>query len=207
MSQSVPRDVIAELAPGGVLRAGINLGNFLLVSGKSPAGEPEGVAPDMAREIARRLGVPVVYVPFARPGELADAAGRGVWDIGLIAAEPARAEMIAFSYLANQPLSKMGQSLGPGRAPDRAPPHPEPLGRASGLSRTAPQIPKAEGLPGFWVRLVVAAPGATTRGKRRAAGRAARALGTNGPQSSGGGIPRRAAAEAQVATSAAYTKL
>ncbi len=97
MSQTVPRDVIAELAPSGVLRAGINLGNFLLVSGKRPAGEPEGVAPDMAREIADRLGVPVAYVPFARPGELADAAGRDVWDIGLIAAEPARAETIAFS--------------------------------------------------------------------------------------------------------------
>ncbi len=97
MSQTLPRDVLAELAPSGVLRAGINLGNFLLVSGKSPAGEPEGVAPDMAREIADRLGVSVVYVPFARPGELADAARRGVWDIGLIAAEPARAEVIAFS--------------------------------------------------------------------------------------------------------------
>lgn len=97
MSESMPRDVIAELAPTGVLRAGINLSNFLLVSGKGPAGEPEGVAPDMAREIAQRLGVPVAYVPFARPGELADAAGRDVWDIGLIAAEPARAETIAFS--------------------------------------------------------------------------------------------------------------
>jgi len=97
MSRSVPQDVIAELAPIGVLRAGINLSNFLLVSGKSPAGEPAGVAPDMAREIAQRLGVPVAYVPFARPGELADAAGTGVWDIGLIAAEPARAETIAFS--------------------------------------------------------------------------------------------------------------
>jgi polar amino acid transport system substrate-binding protein len=97
MSRSVPQDVIAELAPTGVLRAGINLSNFLLVSGKSPAGEPEGVAPDMAREIAERLGVPVAYVPFARPGELADAAGTGVWDVGLIAAEPARAETIAFS--------------------------------------------------------------------------------------------------------------
>jgi len=93
----MPEDVIAELAPTGVLRAGINLSNFLLVSGKSPAGEPEGVAPDMAREIAQRLGVPVAYVPFARPGELADAAGTGVWDIGLIAADPARAETIAFS--------------------------------------------------------------------------------------------------------------
>ena len=97
MPSNVPQDVIAELAPKGVLRAGINLGNFLLVSGKSPAGEPEGVAPDLAREIAGRLGVPVAYVPYARPGELADAAGTGVWDIGLIAAEPARAETIAFS--------------------------------------------------------------------------------------------------------------
>jgi len=93
----MPQDAISELAPTGVLRAGINLGNFLLVSGSSPAGEPEGVAPDMAREIAQRLGVPVAYVPYARPGELADAAGTGVWDIGLIAAEPARAETIAFS--------------------------------------------------------------------------------------------------------------
>lgn len=91
------QEAISELAPKGVLRAGINLGNFLLVSGKSPAGEPEGVAPDLAREIALRLGVAVAYVPFARPGELADAAGQGIWDIGLIAAEPARAKTIAFS--------------------------------------------------------------------------------------------------------------
>jgi polar amino acid transport system substrate-binding protein len=93
----MPQAVISELAPSGVLRAGINLSNFLLVSSKGPAGEPQGVAPDMAREIAARLGVPVEYVPFARPGELADAAGRNVWDIGLIAAEPARAEVIAFT--------------------------------------------------------------------------------------------------------------
>jgi polar amino acid transport system substrate-binding protein len=91
------REVIAELAPHGVLRAGINMGNFLLVTGKSPSGDPAGVAPDMAREIAERLGVPVKYVPFARPGELADAAGTDVWDIGLIGAEPARAERIAFT--------------------------------------------------------------------------------------------------------------
>jgi polar amino acid transport system substrate-binding protein len=93
----MPQDVIAELAPTGVLRAAINLSNFLLVSGRSASGEPEGVAPDLARAIAERLGVPVAYLPYARPGELADAAGAGVWDIGLIAAEPARAEQIAFS--------------------------------------------------------------------------------------------------------------
>jgi polar amino acid transport system substrate-binding protein len=93
----MPQEVVSELAPTGVLRAAINMGNFLLVTGRTSAGDPEGVAPDMAREIASQLGVPVAYVPYARPGELADAAGTGVWDIGLIGAEPQRAEKIAFT--------------------------------------------------------------------------------------------------------------
>jgi len=86
-----------ELAPTGVLRAGINLSNFLLVTGRSANAEPVGVAPDMAREIAAALGVPVTYVPFKTPGELGDQAGKNIWDIGLIGAEPQRAEKIAFS--------------------------------------------------------------------------------------------------------------
>ena len=93
MSQQVK----AELAPTGVLRAGINLSNFLLVTGKTAAGDPVGVAPDMASEIARRLGVPVQYVTYKTPGELADMADTGAWDIGLIGAEPQRAEKIAFT--------------------------------------------------------------------------------------------------------------
>ena len=87
----------SELAPTGVLRAGINLSNFLLVTGRSASGDPEGVSPDMARAIAAELGVPVKYVPFKSPGELGDQAGKNVWDIGLIGAEPQRAEKIAFS--------------------------------------------------------------------------------------------------------------
>ena len=90
-------EVVSQLAPTGVLRAGINMSNFLLVTGRSPSGEPEGVSPDMAGAIAERLGVPVRYVPYPRPGELADAAGTGAWDIGLIGAEPQRAEKIAFT--------------------------------------------------------------------------------------------------------------
>jgi polar amino acid transport system substrate-binding protein len=93
MSQAVA----SELAPKGVLRAGINMSNFLLVTGRTPSGDPAGVSPDMARAIADRLGVPVQYVPFPKPGELADAAEQDVWDIGLIGAEPARAEKIAFT--------------------------------------------------------------------------------------------------------------
>ena len=91
------QEVVSQLAPTGVLRAGINLSNFLLVTGRSATGDPEGVAPDMAREIANCLGVPIKYVPFKTPGELADAAATNTWDIGLIGAEPQRAEKIAFT--------------------------------------------------------------------------------------------------------------
>ncbi len=93
----MPSDVLSELASGGTLRAAINMANSLLVTGSTAAGDPEGVAPDMARAIADRLGVALSYVPFASPGELADAVDGGVWDIGMIGAEPARAERIAFS--------------------------------------------------------------------------------------------------------------
>lgn len=91
------QEVISELAPGGTLRAAINMSNPLLVTGSTDTGDPVGVSPDLARAIADRLGVPVSYVQFASPGEVADAADSDVWDIGLIGAEPARAERIAFS--------------------------------------------------------------------------------------------------------------
>src|SRR5471030_989139 len=87
----------AELAPTGVLRAGINLSNFLLVTGRAANGNPEGVSPDMAQAIADKLGVPLKLVPFKSPGELADQATNNVWDIGNIGAEPQRAQQIAFT--------------------------------------------------------------------------------------------------------------
>lgn len=91
------QQVVAELAPHGVLRAAINMGNFLLVTGRTASGDPDGCSPDMARAIAASLGVPVQMVPYAKPGELADDAEKDKWDIGLIGAEPARAEKIDFT--------------------------------------------------------------------------------------------------------------
>lgn len=90
-------EVRSQLAPTGVLRAAINMGNFLLVTGKTSGGDPDGVSPDMARELARRIGVECKLVPFDTPGELADAAAEDVWDIGNIGAEPERAKTIAFT--------------------------------------------------------------------------------------------------------------
>jgi polar amino acid transport system substrate-binding protein len=89
--------ILSQLAPKGVLRAGINLSNFLLVTGRAANGDPTGVAPDMARAIADSLGVALKLVPFESPGLLADAVDSDIWDIGLIGNEPARAEKIDFS--------------------------------------------------------------------------------------------------------------
>src|ERR1700683_1787336 len=89
--------LVAELAPTGVLRAAINMGNFLLVTGKAPNGDPTGVSPDMALAIGARLGVPVRFIPYARPGQIADDAEKGLWDIGNIGAEPQRAAVISFT--------------------------------------------------------------------------------------------------------------
>lgn len=85
-----------DLSRPGVLRAGINLGNILLVTGKAANGDPEGVAPSLAGLIADHLGVSVELVPFASPGEVADALAEDAWDIALIAEEPERARTIAF---------------------------------------------------------------------------------------------------------------
>ena len=58
----VTEQVKKELTPTGKLRAAINMSNFLLVTGKAANGDPEGVSPDMAAEIARRRSVPAATV-------------------------------------------------------------------------------------------------------------------------------------------------
>ena len=89
--------IFEALAPTGVLRAGINMSNFLLVSGTLPDGTPDGISPDIARRIAKELGVECNFVLFDRPGDLADAVDANIWDIGNIAFEAARAHTIDFS--------------------------------------------------------------------------------------------------------------
>ena len=86
-----------DLAPSGTLRVGINFGNVLL-TGKDPkTGEPRGVVVDLARELGRRLGVPIEVVPFDSAGAMADAVKTGKWDVAFLGAEPQRANEIAFT--------------------------------------------------------------------------------------------------------------
>jgi polar amino acid transport system substrate-binding protein len=85
-----------QLAPSGTLRFGVNLGNFLLVSKQSADGIG-GIVPDLARELARRLGVAFELVTYPQAGPVADAATSGAWDVAFIGAEPQRASEIDFT--------------------------------------------------------------------------------------------------------------
>ncbi len=92
---AMPDAVRAELAPNGKLRAALNYSNFLLVSSRAP--EHAGVAPDLARELARRAGATVEFVGYENAGLAADGAKDQAWDVAFIGAEPARADLITFT--------------------------------------------------------------------------------------------------------------
>ena len=65
-----------DLAPNGTLRAAINVGNAVLAQ-RAAGGEPTGISVDLARELGRRLGVPVQLIVFDAAGKVVEAASRG----------------------------------------------------------------------------------------------------------------------------------
>jgi polar amino acid transport system substrate-binding protein len=96
-SGGVPPDALKDLAPTGKLRAAINLGNSVLAQTDAATGQPKGITPDLARELGRRLGVPVELVVYQAAGKVFDAVKSGAWDIAFVAIEPVRAAEIEFS--------------------------------------------------------------------------------------------------------------
>jgi polar amino acid transport system substrate-binding protein len=96
MIAKVPSTAVrTQLAPTGVLRAAINLSNFLLVVEREPS--PRGPSPRLAQAVAEALGVPLQLVLFETPSEVAEAAKDNVWDVANIGNEPQRAEHIDFT--------------------------------------------------------------------------------------------------------------
>lgn len=86
-----------DLAPNGHLRAAINYGNPVLASRDARTGELSGISVDLARELGRRLGVPVELVPFDAAGKVSDAAGSGSYDVCFLAVDPVRGEGLLFT--------------------------------------------------------------------------------------------------------------
>jgi polar amino acid transport system substrate-binding protein len=97
---SMPLDmstVRSDLAPDGVLHAAINFGNPILATKNPSTGEPQGVSVDLARELAKRLGVPIELVTYEAAGKVVADADSGNWDIGFVALDPRRAEVVSFT--------------------------------------------------------------------------------------------------------------
>lgn len=87
--------ISADLAPTGVLRASINLGNPVLAQGTPD--EPAGITVDLAREIAARLGVPVEFLCFDAARKSFEAMVEGRADLCFLAIDPAREAEVAFT--------------------------------------------------------------------------------------------------------------
>lgn len=117
-------NIAGELAPGGTLRAAINLGNSVLAQ-RSESGELGGVSVALARSLAERLELPVELVPFQAAGKVFEALPRDAWDLAFLAIEPVRADAIDFTppyvviegtYMVRDasPLRKLGDVDRPG---------------------------------------------------------------------------------------------
>ena len=90
-------DVIRALAPDGRLRAAINFGNPILANKDAKTGEPVGVSIDLARELGRRLNVPVELVTFEAAGKVVEAVTANEVSIAFVAIDPQRAVSTFYS--------------------------------------------------------------------------------------------------------------
>ncbi|WP_030693125.1 transporter substrate-binding domain-containing protein [Streptomyces globisporus] len=92
---TAPKPLASDLAPTGVLRASINLGNPVLAQGTPEA--PGGITVDLAREIGARLGLPVELLCFDAARKSFEAMADGRADLCFLAVDPARETEVAFT--------------------------------------------------------------------------------------------------------------
>jgi polar amino acid transport system substrate-binding protein len=90
-------NLVKEFAPGGKLRASLNLGNPVLAHSHTAAEKPAGVTIDLSREFARELGVEVDFLQFDTAAKSVAALASGEADIGFMAIDPLRAETTHFT--------------------------------------------------------------------------------------------------------------
>lgn len=93
---SISPAVLEQLAPGGVLRAAINLGNPVLAQ-PGVEGAPLGVSVALAKALAAELKVRLEMITFDAAGKVFAALEQGAWNLAFLAIEPVREEQIAFS--------------------------------------------------------------------------------------------------------------
>jgi polar amino acid transport system substrate-binding protein len=97
MADNAPREAVTALAPTGKLRVAINFGNSVLAQKDPTTGEPRGISGDLARELAKRLGVPIAFTVFDAAGKVTEAVKKGDLDIVFLAIDPVRGADIDFT--------------------------------------------------------------------------------------------------------------
>src|SRR5882724_262634 len=88
---AAPPEIVKELAPTGKLRAAINVSNIVLAQRDPAGGDPGGITVDLARELARRIDIPIELVIFESAGRVTEALKTSAWDVSFLAIEPVRA--------------------------------------------------------------------------------------------------------------------
>jgi len=96
---SLVRASADDLAPTGMLRAVYLAGNPAQAVQDRATGAVRGASADLARELGRRIGVPVEIRPVADPKAVIDAVNVGAADIGFVAFAPERVGTVEFSQV------------------------------------------------------------------------------------------------------------
>ncbi len=131
MGAALEQGEAIDTAVPGVLSVAINFGNPILAC-RDAQGKPAGVSVDIARRIASELSLECRLIPFEAAKDAAAAVGAGDCDLGFFAADPARADKVAFTrpylaiegnylvrdgsaYLCNEDVDHTGVLIGVGR--------------------------------------------------------------------------------------------
>lgn len=90
-------EILQALAPSGVLRAAINLGNPILASKDLQTGKAKGVSVDLAQALADRLGLALACVVFETAAQSVEAVTTEAADVGFFAIDPLRGQGLNFT--------------------------------------------------------------------------------------------------------------
>ncbi len=89
-AQQSPDPRVADLVQAGKIRAGLGIGNHASAMKDPVTGEMRGMAADLARALAARIGVVLEVVEYPRPGAVFDGAQSGAWDVTFLVVDPDR---------------------------------------------------------------------------------------------------------------------
>ena len=88
---------VADLVRTGNLRAGVGVVAPHWAVKDQATGELRGVAVDLARALAKRIGVELVLVEYPSPPSVLDGLKTGARDVGFLAIDPSRVALVDFS--------------------------------------------------------------------------------------------------------------